>query len=69
LPVIASAASIMEAKKPVRHADIWQTAKCTHIGMQARADALAGLVTLDTSESVELSEMCRVSGGVLGQKV
>ena len=52
-----------------RLADIRQTAKYTHIGMKDRARALGNLVTPDTSESVKLSEMCRVSGGVLGQEV
>ncbi|WZO97478.1 hypothetical protein EP7_004513 [Isosphaeraceae bacterium EP7] len=59
----------MEAKELARHADIRQTAKYTHIGMMDRARALGNLVTPDTSDSVELSGMCRVSGGVAGQEV
>ncbi len=35
--LMASGASIMEAKELARHADIRQTAKYTHIGMRARA--------------------------------
>jgi hypothetical protein len=38
-----SGATIMEAKELARHADIRQTAKCTHIGIDERAEALAGL--------------------------
>lgn len=41
--LIASGASIMEAKQLTRHADIRQTAKYTHTGIRLRADALAGL--------------------------
>jgi hypothetical protein len=67
--LIASGASIMEAKELARHADIRQTAKYTHIGMRARAEALAGLQYPKTCEPVELSEIRRVSGGVVRQKV
>ena len=67
--LITSGASIMEAKELARHADIRQTAKYTHIGMTARATALAGLQYPKGSAAVELSEMCRDSGGVLGQEV
>jgi hypothetical protein len=67
--LIASGASIMEAKELARHADIRQTAKYTHIGMRAKADALAWLVAPTTYEFVELSEMRRDSGVVLGQEV
>ena len=62
-------ASIMEAKELARHADIRQTAKYTHIGMRARAEALAGLQYPKTCEIVALSEIRRVSGGVLRQEV
>jgi integrase len=41
--LIASGASITEAKELARHADIRQTAKYTHIRMRARATVLAGL--------------------------
>lgn len=67
--LMASGASIMEAKELARHADIRQTAKYTHIGMKDRAKALGNLVAPDTFESVELSEIRRVSGGVLGQEL
>src|SRR5262249_40512080 len=36
-------ASIMEAKELARHADIRQTAKYTHIGIEDQAEALASL--------------------------
>ncbi len=67
--LIASGASIMEAKELARHADIRQTAKYTHIGMRARATALAGLQYPKTCEPVELSGIRRVSGGVVRQEV
>ena len=41
--LIRSEASIMEAKELTGHADIRQTAKYTHIGMEDRAEALANL--------------------------
>jgi integrase len=41
--LVRSGASIMEAKELARHADIRQTAKYTHIGMDERAEALAAL--------------------------
>ncbi len=41
--LVRSGASIMEAKELARHADIRQTAKYTHIGMEDRAEALAAL--------------------------
>jgi site-specific recombinase XerD len=41
--LMASGASIMEAKELARHADIRQTAKYTHIGMKDRARALGNL--------------------------
>jgi hypothetical protein len=59
----------MEAKELARHADIRETAKYTHIGMAERAEALAGLPSPNTSAFVALSEIRRVSGGVLGQEV
>jgi len=37
--LVRSGASIMEAKELARHADIRQTAKYTHIGMEDRAEA------------------------------
>jgi site-specific recombinase XerD len=67
--LIAPGASIMEAKELARHSDIRQTAKYTHIGMRARVEALAGLQYPKTCEIVELSEIRRVSGGVVRQKV
>jgi hypothetical protein len=67
--LIASGASIMEAKELARHADIQQTAKYNHIGMQARAAALTGLQYPMTCEPAELLEIRWISGGVLGQEV
>lgn len=67
--LMASEASIMEAKELARHADIRQTAKYTYIGMKHRAKALGNLVAPNTSEFVELSEIRRVSGGVPGQEL
>jgi site-specific recombinase XerC len=67
--LVKSGASIMEAKELARHADIRQTAKYTHIGMQDRADALGNLPVPKTFAPFELSEIRRVSGGVLGQEL
>jgi len=67
--LMASGASIMEAKELARHADIRQTAKYTHIGMKDRARALGNLVPPNTCEPVSVSGMCRDSGGVQSQEV
>jgi hypothetical protein len=42
--LVRSGATIMEAKELARHADIRQTAKYTHLGMEDRAESLAGLL-------------------------
>jgi hypothetical protein len=57
------------APRIARHADIRQTAKYTHIGMRARAEVLAGLQYPKRCESIDLSEIRRVSGGVMRQEV
>ena len=62
-------ASIMEAKELARHADIRQTVKYTHIGMEDRAEALAGLPSPKVSAPVDCLQYVCVSGGVLGQEV
>ena len=67
--LVRSGASIMEAKELARHADIRQTAKYTHIGMENRAEALGNLPVPKTCAPVELSGICRVAGGVLSQEV
>src|SRR5262249_36217064 len=67
--LITAGASIMEAKELARHADIRQTANYAHIGMRARAEALSGLPSPNAFQSVEMSGMCRDSGGVAGQEV
>jgi Phage integrase family len=67
--LVRSGASIMEAKELARHADIRQTAKYTHIGMEDRAKALAGLPAPKSYAFVELSEIRRVSGGALSQEL
>jgi hypothetical protein len=59
----------VEAKELARHADIRQTAKYTHIGMRAGAGALRNLRAPNLYPPVELSGMCRDSGGVLGQEL
>ena len=51
-----------------RHADIRQTAKHTHIGIRAHGPWLGCNIT-KKSASIELSGMCRDSGGVLRQEV
>lgn len=46
----------MEAKELARHADIRQTAKYTHIGMEDRAEALASLPFPLASAAVDALE-------------
>jgi integrase-like protein len=67
--LVRSGASIIEAKELARHADIKQTARYVHIGMEDRAEALAGLPAPKTYQSVELSGICRVWGGALSQEL
>lgn len=62
--LIASGASIMEAKELARHADIRQTAKYTHIGMEDRAEALAALPSPFVSAGVDRLHDACISGGV-----
>ena len=67
--LVRSAASIMEAKELARHADIRQTVKYTHIGMEDRAEALAGLPSPFASADVDCLHFVCDSGGVLIQLV
>jgi site-specific recombinase XerD len=67
--LVRSGASIMEAKELARHADIRQTVKYTHIGMEDRAEALAGLPSPFTSADVDCLHYVCNSGGVLSQNV
>jgi hypothetical protein len=67
--LVRSGASIMEAKELARHADIRQTAKYTHIGMEDRAEALGNLPSPDVSANAERLHIVCISGGVLGQEV
>jgi hypothetical protein len=59
----------MEAQELARHADIRQTAKYTHIGMEDRAEALGNLPSPDVSAHVDRLHYVCISGGVLGQGV
>jgi hypothetical protein len=59
----------MEAKELARHADIRQTAKYTHIGMEDRAEALGNLPSPDVSAHVDRLHYVCISGGVLGQEM
>ncbi|OJW27366.1 MAG: hypothetical protein BGO49_27685 [Planctomycetales bacterium 71-10] len=67
--LVRSGASIMEAKELARHADIRQTAKYTHIGMEDRAEALGNLPSPDVSAHVDRLHIVCISGGVLGREV
>jgi hypothetical protein len=67
--LVRSGATIMEAKELARHADIRQTMKYTHIGMEDRAEALAGLPSPFTSADVDCLHYVCNSGGVLSQKL
>ena len=59
----------MEAKELARHSDIRQTAKYTHIGMEDRAEALAGLPRTIASSFADKMYIDCNSDGVLGQEV
>jgi site-specific recombinase XerD len=67
--LVRSGASIMEAKELARHADIRQTVKDTHIGMEDRAEALAALPSPIASADVDCLHYVCNSGGVLSQEV
>jgi site-specific recombinase XerD len=60
--LIRSGASIMEAKELARHADIRQTAKYTHIGMEDRAEALGNLPSPIISTSADCLHIVCISG-------
>ena len=66
--LVRSGASIMEAKELARHADIRQTVKYTHIGMEDRAEALAGLPSPFLSADADCLHYVCNSGGVLRQE-
>lgn len=65
--LVRSGASIMEAKELARHADIRQTAKYTHIGIEDQADALASLPRTNDSATSDRLHIACIRGGVLGQ--
>ena len=67
--LVRSGASIMEAKELARHADIRQTAKYTHIGMEDQADALAGLPRTNAQAHANRLHIDCIPGVVLGQEV
>ena len=67
--LVRSGASIMEAKELARHADIRQTAKYTHIGMEDRADALAALPRTSVQAYADRLHIDCIPAGVLGQEV
>lgn len=61
--LVRSGASIMEAKELARHADIRQTAKYTHIGMEDRAEALGNLPSpLASAPADRLHYVCSRGG-------
>lgn len=64
--LVRSGASIMEAKELARHADIRQTAKYTHIGMDDRAEALGNLPSPKTSANADRLHYVCNPGGVAG---
>ncbi len=67
--LVRSGASIMEAKELARHADIRQTAKYTHIGMEDRAEALAGLPSPFACADVDRLHYVCNPGGVLSREL
>jgi hypothetical protein len=67
--LVRSDASILEAKELPRRADIRQTEKYTHMGMEDRAETLAGPPSPFTSADVDCLHYVCDSGDVLSQEV
>ncbi len=62
--LVRSGASIMEAKELARHADIRQTARYTHIGIEDQAEALASLPRTNASANVDRLHIACIRGDV-----
>ena len=68
-PTTRHPASALEAKELARHANIRQTAKYTHIGMEDRAEALGNLPSPKLSANADNVHIVCNSGGVLGREL
>ncbi len=67
--LVRSGASIMQAKELARHADIRQTARYTHLGMEDRAAALAGLPSPFDPSAIPCLHMACIPGVSPGQEL
>lgn len=67
--LVRSGASIMEAKELARHADIRQTAKYTHIGIEDQAEALASLPRTKASANSDRLHIDCIPGDVGSREV
>jgi site-specific recombinase XerD len=65
--LVKSGATLVEAKELARHADVRQTMKYTHIGLEDQAQALAGLPAPFASAASDGLRIGCAPGGVLGQ--
>ena len=61
-----AARTLVEAKGLARHADVRQTMKYTHIGLEDQAEALAGLPAPFALAASDWLRIGCASGGVLG---
>src|SRR5262249_37802012 len=65
--LVRNGATLVEAKELARHADVRQTMKYTHIGLEDRAQALAGLPVPFASAVPDGLRIGCAPGGVSGQ--
>jgi site-specific recombinase XerD len=67
--LVRHGATLVEAKELARHADVRQTMKYTHIGLEDQAQALAGLPAPFASADPDGLHYGCNSGGALGQEL
>jgi integrase len=65
--LVRNGATLVEAKELARHADVRQTMKYTHIGLEDQAQALAGLPAPFASAAPDGLRIGCAPGGVSGQ--
>ncbi len=65
--LVRNGATLVEAKELARHADVRQTMKYAHIGLDDQAQALAGLPAPFASAAPDWLRIGCAPGGVLGQ--
>jgi hypothetical protein len=67
--LVRHGATLVEAKELARHADVRQTMKYTHIGLEDQAQALSGLPAPFASAARDGLHYGCISGGVLSQEL